>query len=48
MGRVNAVIKAHRTDVQPFFFCSLFPLMKKYWMALLRAGTGKWLFVQRY
>jgi ATP-dependent DNA helicase RecQ len=35
IGRVNAVIKAHRTDSQPFFGTgSAFD--EKYWMALLR------------
>ncbi len=35
IGRVNALIKAHRTDVQPFFGIGL-PLDEKYWTALLR------------
>ncbi len=35
IGRVNAVIKAHRTDVQSFF-CSGSDHDEKYWMALLR------------
>ncbi|WP_418263847.1 RecQ family ATP-dependent DNA helicase [Flavobacterium faecale] len=35
IGRVNAVIKAHRTDVQPFFGCGS-KYDEKYWMALLR------------
>ncbi|GIZ07468.1 ATP-dependent DNA helicase RecQ [Flavobacterium sp. UMI-01] len=35
IGRVNAVIKAHRTDVQPFFGCGA-DHDEKYWMALLR------------
>ena len=35
IGRVNAVIKAHRTDVQSFFGCGV-GLDEKYWMALLR------------
>ncbi len=34
-GRVNAVIKAHRTDVQPFFGSGA-AFDEKYWMALLR------------
>jgi ATP-dependent DNA helicase RecQ len=34
-GRVNAVIKAHRTDVQPFFGSGA-AFDDKYWMALLR------------
>jgi ATP-dependent DNA helicase RecQ len=34
IGRVNAVIKAHRTDTQSFFGCGS-SLMKN-WMALLR------------
>ncbi|MGO4822771.1 MULTISPECIES: DNA helicase RecQ [unclassified Flavobacterium] len=35
IGRVNAVIKAHRTDVQSFFGCGI-AHDEKYWMALLR------------
>ena len=35
IGRVNAMIKAHRTDVQPFFGCGA-KFDEKYWMALLR------------
>ena len=35
IGRVNAVIKAHRTDVQPFFGSGV-DYDDKYWMALLR------------
>ena len=35
IGRVNAVIKAHRTDVQPFFGIGS-AHDEKYWMALLR------------
>ena len=35
IGRVNAVIKAHRTDVQSFFGCGV-GHDEKYWMALLR------------
>ena len=35
IGRVNAVIKAHRTDVQSFFGCGI-KFDEKYWMALLR------------
>ena len=35
MGRVNAVIKAHRTDTQSFFGCGS-DHDEKYWMALLR------------
>lgn len=35
IGRVNAVIKAHRTDIQPFFGSGL-DHDEKYWMALLR------------
>ena len=35
IGRVNAVIKAHRTDVQPFFGSGS-THDEKYWMALLR------------
>ncbi|WP_430611958.1 RecQ family ATP-dependent DNA helicase [Flavobacterium sp. JP2137] len=35
IGRVNALIKAHRTDMQPFFGIGL-PLDEKYWTALLR------------
>ncbi|MBX9889612.1 MAG: ATP-dependent DNA helicase [Flavobacteriaceae bacterium] len=35
IGRVNAVIKAHRTDVQSFFGCGA-SHDEKYWMALLR------------
>jgi ATP-dependent DNA helicase RecQ len=35
IGRVNAVIKAHRTDSQPFFGSGV-DHDEKYWMALLR------------
>ncbi|WP_338408280.1 DNA helicase RecQ [uncultured Flavobacterium sp.] len=35
IGRVNAIIKAHRTDVQPFFGSGA-NHDEKYWMALLR------------
>jgi ATP-dependent DNA helicase RecQ len=35
IGRVNAVIKAHRTDSQAFFGCGV-AFDEKYWMALLR------------
>ena len=35
IGRVNAVIKAHRTDSQSFFGCGI-KHDEKYWMALLR------------
>ena len=35
IGRVNAVIKAHRTDIQSFFGCGA-GHDEKYWMALLR------------
>ncbi|OCB76528.1 ATP-dependent DNA helicase RecQ [Flavobacterium crassostreae] len=35
IGRVNAVIKAHRTDIQPFFGSGV-SFDEKYWMALLR------------
>lgn len=35
IGRVNAVIKAHRTDTQSFFGCDA-DFDEKYWMALLR------------
>jgi ATP-dependent DNA helicase RecQ len=35
IGRVNAVIKAHRTDVQAFFGTGV-AFDEKYWMALLR------------
>ena len=35
IGRVNAMIKAHRTDVQPFFGSGV-DHDEKYWMALLR------------
>ncbi|WP_338645991.1 DNA helicase RecQ [Flavobacterium sp. KS-LB2] len=35
IGRVNAVIKAHRTDTQSFFGCGA-DHDEKYWMALLR------------
>ena len=35
IGRVNAVIKAHRTDVQSYFGCGA-GHDEKYWMALLR------------
>lgn len=35
IGRVNAVIKAHRTDTQSFFGCGS-AHEEKYWMALLR------------
>jgi len=35
IGRVNAVIKGHRTDTQSFFGCGA-DFDEKYWMALLR------------
>ena len=35
IGRVNAMIKAHRTDSQPFFGAGV-AYDEKYWMALLR------------
>lgn len=35
IGRVNAIIKAHRTDAQSFFGCGT-SHDEKYWMALLR------------
>jgi ATP-dependent DNA helicase RecQ len=35
IGRVNATIKAYRTDVQPFFGCGK-NFEEKYWMALIR------------
>jgi ATP-dependent DNA helicase RecQ len=35
IGRVNALIKAHRTDEQPFFGCGK-DKDERYWMALLR------------
>jgi ATP-dependent DNA helicase RecQ len=35
IGRVNAIIKAHRTDSQSFFGCGV-AFDEKYWMALLR------------
>ena len=35
IGRVNAVIKAHRTDSQVFFGCGA-DVDERYWMALLR------------
>ena len=35
IGRVNAVIKAHRTDSQAFFGCGI-DKEERYWMALLR------------
>jgi ATP-dependent DNA helicase RecQ len=35
IGRVNAIIKAHRTDIQTFFGCGA-SHDEKYWMALLR------------
>jgi ATP-dependent DNA helicase RecQ len=35
IGRVNAMIKAHRTDVQSFFGCGV-DHDEKFWMALLR------------
>ena len=35
IGRVNAVIKAHRTDSQAFFGCGA-TFDERYWMALLR------------
>ena len=35
IGRVNAVIKAHRTDTQSFFGCGA-DFDEKYWMALVR------------
>jgi ATP-dependent DNA helicase RecQ len=34
-GRVNAIIKAHRTDIQPFFGSGK-ELEERYWMALTR------------
>ena len=34
-GKVNAMIKAHRTDTQSFFGCGV-GFEEKYWMALLR------------
>jgi ATP-dependent DNA helicase RecQ len=43
IGRVNAIIKAHRTDSQSFSDVVL-PLMKKYWMALLRQVLGGYLY----
>ncbi|MCX8483433.1 MAG: RecQ family ATP-dependent DNA helicase [Crocinitomicaceae bacterium] len=35
IGRVNAIIKAHKTDSQSFFGCGI-DFEEKYWMALLR------------
>ena len=35
IGRVNAIIKAHKTDSQSFFGCGA-DFEEKYWMALLR------------
>lgn len=35
IGRVNAIIKAHRTDTQPFFGCGK-AFDERYWMALIR------------
>jgi ATP-dependent DNA helicase RecQ len=35
IGRVNATIKAHRTDTQPFFACGA-SFDERYWMALIR------------
>ena len=35
IGRVNATIKAHRTDAQPFFGCGK-AFDERYWMALIR------------
>ena len=35
IGRVNATIKAHRTDSQPFFGCGK-AYDERYWMALIR------------
>lgn len=35
IGRVNATIKAHRTDTQPFFGCGS-DFDERYWMALIR------------
>jgi ATP-dependent DNA helicase RecQ len=35
IGRINAAIKAHRTDAQSFFGCGA-KFDEKYWMALLR------------
>ena len=35
IGRVNATIKAHRTDSQPFFGCGK-AFDERYWMALIR------------
>jgi ATP-dependent DNA helicase RecQ len=35
IGRVNATIKAHRTDAQPFFGCGS-DFEERYWMALIR------------
>jgi ATP-dependent DNA helicase RecQ len=35
IGRVNATIKAHRTDAQPFFGCGS-KFEERYWMALIR------------
>ena len=35
IGRVNAMIKAHRTDSQSFFGCGS-AFEEKYWMALIR------------
>ncbi len=35
IGKVNAMIKAHKTDTQPFFGCGS-DFEERYWMALLR------------
>ena len=35
IGKVNAMIKAHKTDTQPFFGCGS-DFQERYWMALLR------------
>jgi ATP-dependent DNA helicase RecQ len=35
IGRVNATIKAHRTDAQPFFGCGS-KFEERFWMALIR------------
>ncbi len=35
IGRINATIKAHRTDAQPFFGCGS-NFEERYWMALIR------------
>ncbi len=47
IGRVNAVIKAHRTDVQAFFGSGI-AFDEKYWMALLRQVLVCGLSGQRY